>query len=237
MSFELDNYSRPHVLICLDPGQKELASYLTACNFEVIDPGVDHIYKAINEKAYDFCIFSATASESEPGLNFVKAVRKNVLKVPIIYIAETYDFDELATAFSFGADDYIAVPFNYDELAYRMRAIIRRTGIKLISPAHTYDIGRFIFEVPNNLLVDRWEELDDITLTPKVAQILTLLCMHNGEVVPREMIVSRVWHESNYYTQRGLDVYIATIRKYFRADANINLETHVGIGFSLNVNI
>ena len=235
MSFELDNYTRPHILINLSCNQELIISYLQDCNFEVIDLGTKSIYQAINEKAYDFCIFGTEQEGEEPGFNFVKAVRKNAVKVPIIYVAARYDFKELATAYSLGVDDYMTLPINYDELAYRIRAIIRRSGIKLLTGESSYTVGRFKFDVASNTLTDTHDELADIVLASKVAQVLALLCMYNGEVVPKETLISRLWSDSNYYTQRSLAVYMSTLRKALKPDKSIVIETHIGLGFSLTI--
>ena len=233
MSFELDNYTRPHILIHLGSKQEDLIQYLLSCNFEILEAPHKDIYKAILSKAYDFCIFSSGPDNNNEGLDLISAVRKGTNKVPIIYISNKYDFTELAKVYSLGVDDYMVWPINYEELAYRIRAIIKRTGIKLITPENTYNIGRFVFDIPAGTLIDSKDELGDIKLSPKAAQILALLCMYNGEIVPRELLLARLWKDSSYYTQRCLDVYIASLRKYLKPDPAIKIETYIRIGFSL----
>jgi DNA-binding response OmpR family regulator len=96
-----------------------------------------------------------------------------------------------------------------------------------------FKIGTFEFE-PNNLVLKHSSE--EKRLTQKEADVLKLLCQNLGETVKRELILSSVWGNADYFTGRSLDVFISKLRKYLKSDVNIQIENVHGVGFRLRVN-
>ncbi len=72
-------------------------------------------------------------------------------------------------------------------------------------------------------------------LSPKEGQLLTLLCQHLNDVMPRETALKEIWNEDNYFTTRSMDVYITKLRKYLKSDASIRIENVHSSGYALYV--
>jgi DNA-binding response OmpR family regulator len=72
-------------------------------------------------------------------------------------------------------------------------------------------------------------------LTQKESDVLKLLCQHENETVKRELILSSVWGNTDYFTGRSLDVFISKLRKYLKEDDRIHIENIHGVGFRLRI--
>ena len=76
---------------------------------------------------------------------------------------------------------------------------------------------------------------ETFNLTQKEADLLKFLCEHSNRILKREEVLLNVWGKDDYFLGRSMDVFITKLRKYFKTDPNINLETIHGIGFRFNV--
>jgi len=96
-----------------------------------------------------------------------------------------------------------------------------------------YNIGDYTFDTINfELKHKNFEKV----LTKKEAQILKMLCKLMNQVVAREVILTAVWGQDDYFVGRSLDVFITKLRKYLKEDERISINNVHGIGFKLEVN-
>jgi two-component system, OmpR family, response regulator RegX3 len=149
--------------------------------------------------------------------------------VPIIIVTARDDEIDRVAGLELGADDYVVKPFSFRELAARIRAVSRRAS----SPAPLLDQQRI-----GPLVIDRREHrvhVDDeeVTLTPKEFDLLTLLATDPGAMVTRRDILTEVWDPHWYGTTRTVDVHVASLRKKLGHPEWI--ETSRGVGFRLVV--
>ena len=74
------------------------------------------------------------------------------------------------------------------------------------------------------------------SLTQREADLLKFLCEHPNRVLKREEVLLNVWGKDDYFLGRSMDVFMAKLRKHFKADPDVVLETIHGVGFRFNVN-
>lgn len=152
---------------------------------------------------------------------------------PIIFLTARAMETDRVKGFQAGADDYITKPFSNQEFLLRVKAILARcypsssTQVK-----NEFAIGRFTFE-PLNLTLK--VEGESKQLTQKESDVLKLLCQNMNDTVKRELILSTVWGNADYFTGRSLDVFISKLRKYLKADESIQIENVHGVGFRLKI--
>lgn len=152
---------------------------------------------------------------------------------PIIFLTARGMESDRVKGFQTGADDYITKPFSNQEFLLRVKAVLSRCYPNTQNQAkNEYQIGAFNFE-PINLLLEINSETKQ--LTQKESDVLKLLCQNEGNTVKRELILSSVWGNSDYFTGRSLDVFISKLRKYLKADPSIHIENVHGVGFRLVV--
>lgn len=153
---------------------------------------------------------------------------------PIVFLTARGMESDRVKGFQTGADDYVTKPFSNQEFLLRVKAILYRCYPNTNTQAqNAYQIGAFEFE-PNNLLLKHASQ--EKSLTQKESDVLKLLCQNQGGTVKRELILSSVWGNADYFTGRSLDVFISKLRKYLKADSSIQIENVHGVGFRLRVN-
>ena len=77
---------------------------------------------------------------------------------------------------------------------------------------------------------------EPIKLSPKENELLKLLALHLNDLMPRELALTQIWRDDNYFTSRSMDVYIAKLRKYLKKDEKVEILNIHGEGFRLVVN-
>ena len=98
-----------------------------------------------------------------------------------------------------------------------------------------FAIGDFNLNAKLRLLTYKKEE--PVKLSPKENQLLRLLALHINDLMPREKALNKIWRDDNYFTSRSMDVYIAKLRKYLKADSKVEILNIHGEGFRLVVGV
>jgi DNA-binding response OmpR family regulator len=179
----------------------------------------------------DICLLDVNMPERD-GFSLAKKIRQKSDVVPIIFLtAKSMEEDKLK-GFETGADDYVTKPFSFRELVSRIQVFIRRNKMLMKENKQTYQWGNLFFN-PSELLIR--VEGTDTTLTQKEADLLNFFCEHADKALKREDILTHIWGKNDYFLGRSMDVFITRLRKYFKADPSIILETIHGIGFRLNL--
>ncbi|RLD61205.1 MAG: DNA-binding response regulator [Bacteroidetes bacterium] len=212
-----------------------LASYLEAKGFSTkLCANGQEAYDEFLNGSYNFCIVDVMMPVMD-GFTLAKEIRIIDKKVPILFLtAKSMEEDKLR-GFELGADDYLTKPFSMEELIMRMLAIIRRIGEQAnkSGQAHLFEIGKFNFDFNRQILKTGDNELK---LTSKEAGLLKLLCENMNDVLDRTIALKKVWFDDSYFNARSMDVYITKLRKYLKADPNVELLNVHGVGFKLVVN-
>lgn len=161
------------------------------------------------------------------GLTVCRSLRQ-VSDVPILVLtARTGELDKIVGLES-GADDYMTKPFSLGELQARIRALLRRAG-----PRRQGDEIRSGDLVLN--LISRRAFLGDteLVLSPKEFSLLAELMRHQGAVLTRDLLLTRIWGYDYYGDSRTVDVHIRWLREKIEADpsAPTRIVTVRGIGY------
>lgn len=166
----------------------------------------------------------------EDGLSILKKLRsdKRTERTQILLItARGSEYDKVV-GLDAGADDYVAKPFGMMELVARVRAALRRAGqTEETSPAYT--LGKLTVDSARHLVsVDG----ENIVLTLKEFQLLTVLLEHHNTVLTRDQLLSTVWGYDFDGASRTVDVHIRTLRQKLGA-AGGYIQTIRGIGYKI----
>ena len=182
--------------------------------------------------SFDICIFDVMLPKMD-GFRLVKEMRKTDKQTPVIMLTAKNMKEDVLAGFRYGADDYVAKPFDMDELLLRISVFLRRTKNDRERTA-TYDIGHFKFDRDNFLLIN---EGNKQVLTEREALLLELFCQQANTIVKRADILEKIWGENDYFLGRSLDVFISRLRKYLRSDERIEIINHHGVGFKLSISL
>ncbi len=153
--------------------------------------------------------------------------------VPFIFITAKTLRDDIVEGYKTGADDYITKPFDSEILFYKIRAILSRgTSGNKGENTMSYKIGDFSFDYKTRSLTHK-NNTNTQTLSPKECELLQMLVMKKGEILPKVIALNTIWGDANYFTGRSMDVYIAKLRKLLSEDKNIKIVTQHGSGYRL----
>lgn len=141
--------------------------------------------------------------------------------------AKSSEYDKVV-GLNEGADDYLAKPFGMMELVARVKALLRRTE-ESTKHRTEYTAG-CLYVCPSKHIVRVQGE--DITLTLKEYELLTLLLENRGLVFTRDRILNQIWGYRFDGESRTVDVHIRTLRSKLGPAGEI-IETVRGIGYKI----
>lgn len=181
-------------------------------DYEVIttDNGKDAM-KYFQEQHFDLIILDIMLPEIS-GLQICEQIRLTDSETPIIFLTAKDSPPDRVAGLKKGADDYLAKPFNLEELQLRVKKLISRSQKTPKLDMEYYEFGK------NKVNFSTFEAKGvngDITLTKKEAMLLKLLIERKNEVVSRQQILQFVWGYDVYPSTRTIDNFILSFRKYF----------------------
>ena len=165
------------------------------------------------------------------GIEVCARLRKQNFQGAILLLTARDAITDRILGLDTGADDYLVKPFEFSELLARMRALSRRCGKKLQE-----EVVRL-----NDLALNRTTRgilrgEEEIRLTAREFQLLDLLIQNQGRVVPRELILDRIWGLEAEVSSNTLDAYIRLLRKKISTAGNeVTIQNIRGIGYKLEV--
>jgi len=144
------------------------------------------------------------------GFDLCRAVRERGFDGGILMLTARAQVDDRVEGLRTGADDYLIKPFDSKELLARVSALLRPLGKTPLTPVLQYSFGdvRVDFERREVFHVG-----DPVNLAAKELQLLRQLIDHRGQVLSRERLLARVWHDQPFIGPRTVDVHVAWLRQ------------------------
>ncbi|WNM24942.1 response regulator transcription factor [Demequina capsici] len=172
-----------------------------------------------------------------PGLSGTEVFRviKDRSDVPVIMVTAKDDQVDKIIGLELGADDYVTKPYSGRELVARVRSVLKRTAAAYDAigdePTRVTVAGLTID--PERLTMQR--DGQTTSLPPKEFGLLLLLAQNAGRVLPRQVIIDRVWGADYYGDTKTLDVHIKRLRARIEADPHhpMLIQTVRGVGYTL----
>lgn len=186
-----------------------------------------------NKHDYDLCILDVMLPQKD-GFSLGEDIKKLSPQMPIIFLTAKSLPEDKIKGLKIGADDYITKPFEQEEFALRVKAVLRRTSdVVENQDGMNYALGALTFDP---LSFELKKEGDLIKqMTKKEGMIMKLLCEHKDQTIERNVILNAVWGDDSYFNGRSLDVFMSKIRKYLSEDPNIEVKNIHGIGYRLEI--
>lgn len=160
------------------------------------------------------------------GLMLLKVLRDSGDHLPAIFLTSYKDTQTLQNAFEIGCDDYVKKPCDLDELACRIKTLLKRTGNlkeKVFFSSYCY----YCFENRSVYYHQR-----DANLQPKSIFLLELFLEYSNQIITIEMIIDRLWSPAEIASENAIRTYITQLRQFIGKDKITNLK---GIGYTLNI--
>lgn len=165
----------------------------------------------------------------QTGLSVCQELRKNSYQGAILLLTAKDAVEDRVLGLDTGADDYFVKPFEFAELLARLRALARRSSAKLkndIVQIGSLTLHRSTRSVSRNQI--------EIQLTSREFQLLDLLVQNRGMVIPREVILDRIWGLESNISSNNLDAYVRLLRKKISlSDEDVVIQNVRGVGYKL----
>jgi len=167
------------------------------------------------------------------GPEVFKAIRERS-DVPVIMVTAKDDQVDRIIGLELGADDYVTKPYSGRELVARVRAVLRRYAAgqrDIVDEPERLTVAGITLD-PERLQMTR--EGQTTSLPPKEFALLHLLAQNAGRVLPRQVIIDRVWGSDYFGDTKTLDVHIKRIRSRVEADPAepVLIQTVRGVGYT-----
>ncbi len=208
-----------------------ISDYLKSAGYSVTlcYDGVEAM-KTFSEKNFHLGIFDVMMPKKD-GFTLAQEIRKIDKNIPILFLTAKSMTEDKVAGFKAGGDDYLTKPFSFDEFELRIQSLLKRVNIHVVEEElKEYKLGIFDFNSDEHTISNG---NDKKTLTKKENQILKILCKNQNQVVAREIVLTAVWGQDDYFVGRSLDVFITKLRKYLKDDDSVQILNIHGVGFKL----
>ena len=187
--------------------------------------------ESVKTDSFDICILDVMMPEMD-GFTLAREIKKLYPDLPFIFLTAKSLKADMLEGFKTGADDYITKPFDSEVLLYKLKAILKRHQKTEQEESNLieFQIGKFIFNSMLRTLVlgDKVQ-----SLSPKETKLLKMLCEAKDLILVRKDALMKIWGDDNYFNGRSMDVFITRLRKYLKADPNVEIGNIHGNGFRL----
>jgi DNA-binding response OmpR family regulator len=206
--------------------QRSLSLGLTRSGFavDVVGDGRDGLAYATHG-AYDVVVLDRMLPGID-GLTVLRRLREAGSDVHVLVLTAKGQTHERIEGLRAGADDYLAKPFEFDELVARVRALVRR---RYGSKAPLRSVGTLQVDVDGRRAFDQNGE---IALTPAEFAVLEHLLARRGSVVAKHEILDHLYAGDSGGTPNAVEVYVHQLRRKLRAAGHGELiRTRRGHGY------
>ncbi len=175
---------------------------------------------------YDIIVLDWMLPGSMDGQAVCEALRAEGVDTPILMLTARDAVAHKVTGLNSGADDYLAKPFNFDELIARLYALLRRPRNLL---GNSLTVGKLSLDPSSKMVAYDGTSID---LTSKEFALLEYLMRNQNKVISKDELITHVWSDDDDVLPNTVEVYIGYLRakidKTFGTDM---IKTRRGFGY------
>jgi two-component system OmpR family response regulator len=185
--------------------------------------------RLVRESRFDLVILDVMLPDTD-GFVIIRRLRDEGIGVPVIFLTARDTQADKVTGLTIGGDDYMTKPFGLDELAARIRTVLRRTRGAPVGPVLKFadlELDQDTYEVRRggNL----------IELSPTEFRLLRYLMLNVSRVLTRAQLLDHVWNYDFGGSGAVVSTYIAYLRRKLAAHGPDLIHTQRGVGYSLRL--
>lgn len=172
-----------------------------------------NVEQFLKEESVDLLIVDRNLPQIE-GSEFVSSLRDSGIQTPVIFLSAKDKDSDMLEGFERGGDDYVTKPFNFKELLYRIKAVLKRTKQE-DSELYQY---RDIIIKPKS----REVSVDGVPveLTKLEFMLLVEFVKNKNIVLTREYLLENVWGQDGFYQDRTVNVAIKRLKEKIDPERN-----------------
>lgn len=214
-----------------------LKQYLEIHNYKVtwVKDGLSAL-ELFKRKSFTIGVFDVMMPELD-GFSLAEKIIEINPEFPFIFLTARKMKEDKIKGLKLGADDYIVKPFEVEELVLRLKNIIKRI--------ERHNNHFYTTEYPENIKIGTYSfhtqklELQYANkirrVTEKEAKLILFFYSHQNQMIKRSNILNAIWGNDDFFSGRSMDVFISRLRKYFKSDSTISIESIRGIGLEFKI--
>jgi len=160
------------------------------------------------------------------GLSVLQWLRERRDATPVLILTARDQLEDKVRGLDLGADDYVLKPFDLDEIAARLRALVRRAHGR---PQPVLTLGDIELDPAARTVVRAGQPVE---LTPREFDLLHLLLANAGRVLTRRALEEQLYTWNDAVDSNALEVHIHHLRKKLGSDL---IRTVRGVGYMASV--
>ena len=164
------------------------------------------------------------------GYTLVRTIRDEGMNMPVLMITAKDAFDDMRMGFLSGSDDYMVKPINYEELIWRINALLRRAKI---AGENRITLGELVLDSQTYTLTKGNAKMD---LPKKEFELLYKLLSYPGVIFTKNQLLDDIWGYDYVGDTRNVDSHVARLRGKLGVWGSNHLKTIYGIGYKIEVN-
>ena len=182
----------------------------------------------IRQNAHDLILLDRMLPSLD-GISLLKKIRSEGFFTPVIVLTALGEVHDRVRGLEEGADDYIVKPFAFEELLARIHSISRRPGKWETNRNITF--GGSAYDPEQKIL---FTESTSCTLSKKEGELLEVLIKNPNQILPRAMLLTRVWGPVGDVEEGNLDNYIHFLRRRLKSvESTLSITTIRSVGYRL----
>jgi DNA-binding response OmpR family regulator len=161
----------------------------------------------------------------QDGLDVLQAVRAADIRTPVLVLTARDAIPARILGLNLGADDYVVKPVDLDELAARLRSLVRRSHG---AAQETLRMGQLVLEPAARRVL--WQD-NEVVVSTREFDLLHALVRGGGRVLSREQLEQQMYSWGHEVESNAIEVHIHHLRRKLQADA---IQTVRGVGYRAN---
>jgi two-component system, OmpR family, response regulator len=166
------------------------------------------------------------------GFDIVQRLRRDGLRVPVIFLTARDTQADKVNGLTIGGDDYMTKPFGLEELAARVRTVLRRTRPESAADGAALAFADIVLD-QDSYEVRRAGHL--VELSPTEFRLLRFFMVNPGRVLTRAQILDHVWDYDFGGSSTVVATYVGYLRRKLGECGPQLIHTQRGVGYSLRL--
>lgn len=163
------------------------------------------------------------------GFRLVQTIREDEFTLPVLILTAKQSFDDKKTGFFSGTDDYMTKPVNYEELLWRIEALLRRARIasdnKIVIGSVTLSLSTYT--------VTKGDQTTE--LPKKEFDLLYKLLSYPGQIFTKNQLLDEIWGYDSESGEDTVKTHISRLRNKFQDIDEFQIITVKGLGYKAEI--
>lgn len=163
------------------------------------------------------------------GFRLVKTIHEDGFTLPVLMLTAKQSFDDKRTGFFSGTDDYMTKPVNYEELHWRIEALLRRARI---ASENKIALGNVVLDSTTYTVKGREQVIE---LPKKEFELLYKLLSYPGQIFTKNQLLDDIWGYDSESAEDTVKTHISRLRNKFQDVEEFKIITIKGLGYKAEI--